>query len=306
MKGRTIRLYLVEGLPTGVLTAEIINWTGKVIFAPRSQLAGLAHRDEVKRTGVYFLVGPDPDQPGRDRVYIGEGDNVMKRLAAHDKDESKDFWTRVAVVISKDANITKSHGRYLESRIITLANQAGRASVANGTAPDMPPMPESDQADMEYFLEQVKIILPVLGMTFLQPKPVYDQATPTGSGEGPTRFVMKEGGKLAYAIEANGEFVVLAGSPARKQPSHETWTTYRGQRDDLLAAGKLIETDDPTHYEFAENVSLASPSAAAAIVAAGNRNGRIYWKLESTEQTYADWHDQKLAAAGNGDPCPNE
>ena len=36
MKGRTIRIDLVDGVPTGILTAEIINWTGKVIVAPRS------------------------------------------------------------------------------------------------------------------------------------------------------------------------------------------------------------------------------------------------------------------------------
>ena len=34
MTGKTIRLYLVDGVATGVLTAEIINWTGKVIVAP--------------------------------------------------------------------------------------------------------------------------------------------------------------------------------------------------------------------------------------------------------------------------------
>lgn len=45
MKGRTIRIYLVDGVPTGTLTAEIINWTGKLIVAPRSQLAELAKRD---------------------------------------------------------------------------------------------------------------------------------------------------------------------------------------------------------------------------------------------------------------------
>jgi hypothetical protein len=80
MKGKTIRIYLVDGEPTGILTAEISNWTGKVLVAPRSQLADLAKRPEVKRTGVYFLVGPDPENPLRDKVYIGEGDNLLTRL----------------------------------------------------------------------------------------------------------------------------------------------------------------------------------------------------------------------------------
>ena len=44
MKGKTSRIYLVDGTPTGVLTAEIINWAGKVIVAPRPRLAELASR----------------------------------------------------------------------------------------------------------------------------------------------------------------------------------------------------------------------------------------------------------------------
>ena len=33
--GKTIRLYLADGTPTGPVVAEIINWTGQVIVVPR-------------------------------------------------------------------------------------------------------------------------------------------------------------------------------------------------------------------------------------------------------------------------------
>jgi hypothetical protein len=55
-------------------------------------LVELAKREEVKRTGVYFLLGPDPENPARDKVYIGEEDNVFKRLTAHDDDEVSPPW----------------------------------------------------------------------------------------------------------------------------------------------------------------------------------------------------------------------
>jgi hypothetical protein len=42
MNGKTIRIYLVDGHPTGILTAEIINWTGKIIVAPRSTAGRLS------------------------------------------------------------------------------------------------------------------------------------------------------------------------------------------------------------------------------------------------------------------------
>ena len=80
MTGKTIRIFLADGEPTGILLAEISNWTGKVLVAPRSQLDQLSKREEVRRTGVYLLVGPDPDDPSRALAYIGEGDNVLKRL----------------------------------------------------------------------------------------------------------------------------------------------------------------------------------------------------------------------------------
>jgi len=135
MNGKTIRIHLGKGSPSDILTAEIINWTGKVIVAPRAMLADLAKREEVKRTGLYCLLGSDPENPIRDSVYIGEGHNVFKRLTAHDDDESKEFWTRCAVVIGEDQNITTSHGRYIESQLLKLAADADLATIHNGTAP---------------------------------------------------------------------------------------------------------------------------------------------------------------------------
>jgi len=35
--GRSIRLFLVDGTPNGLLTAEITNWTGHVLTGPRSR-----------------------------------------------------------------------------------------------------------------------------------------------------------------------------------------------------------------------------------------------------------------------------
>jgi len=111
MTGKAIRIFLAYGESTGILLAEISNWTGKVLVAPRSQLDQLSKREEVRRTDVYLLVGPHPDDPSRALAYIGEGDNVFKRLLHHNKDEAKDFWERT-VVMSEDENLAESHAGY--------------------------------------------------------------------------------------------------------------------------------------------------------------------------------------------------
>jgi len=163
--GKSIRLYLADGTPGGLLTAEIMNWTGHVVAAPRSDLAALLKRPETSRTGIYVLLGDDPESLGGTLAYIGEGDEVRTRLQQHARDEEqggKDFWDRAIVLTSKDANLTKAHARYLESRCIALAQHARRARLINGTAPPLPPLPEADESDMEYFIAQAAIILPVL------------------------------------------------------------------------------------------------------------------------------------------------
>lgn len=294
-RGRTIRLYLVDGSPTGTLTAEIINWTGRVLVFPRSQLAEVSKRSEAKRTGVYCLVGRDPENPNQDRVYVGEGDSVLQRLVYHEKDEAKDFWTRTVVVTSKDENLTKSHGRYLEARLIQMGLDAGRAKLTNNTNPPPPSLPEADVADMEFFLEQLQVILPVIGIMFLQPKPDVKRE-PVSATASPV-FRLESVGVKARAREIDGEFVVLKGSTARKE-GVASLDTYRGLREELIGTGKLLPGEDLNVLVFTEDVSFSSPSAAATVVRAGNANGRQEWKEEKSGKSYAQWQEHQLRLAG--------
>src|SRR5438270_9778878 len=105
----------------GRVPPKTVHWTGKVIAAPRSRLPELLARKEAAKTGIYLLAGPDPDRIGGVRTYIGEADNVGKRLRRHDAEDSMDFFDRVAVVVSSDDNLTKAHARVLESQLIRLA-----------------------------------------------------------------------------------------------------------------------------------------------------------------------------------------
>ena len=73
----------------------------------------------------------------------------------------------MVIISSKDDNLTKAHIKHLEARLIAIAGQARRCTLDNGTAPGLPPLPEADVSDMEYFIEQLQIALPVLGVNVL-------------------------------------------------------------------------------------------------------------------------------------------
>lgn len=44
MNGRTVQLYLIDGTPQGMRTAQVGIWTGLALVCPRPELAKLGKR----------------------------------------------------------------------------------------------------------------------------------------------------------------------------------------------------------------------------------------------------------------------
>lgn len=211
--GRSIRLFLADGTPQGLIVAEIGNWTGKAVSAPRSRLPDLLKRPEAARTGIYVLMAPDPDRAGGAMAYIGEGDNVGARIRIHLRSEDKDFFDRLVIIVSTDENLTKGHVRYLESQVIKLTQQAGSVALTNDTHPDFQRLPEADRADMDYFVDQLGHVLPILGFDLFRRASA--QSAPTVASPDNPLFVFTTAGASATARETDEGFVVLAGSTAQ-------------------------------------------------------------------------------------------
>ncbi|SFU42832.1 protein of unknown function [Methylobacterium sp. 174MFSha1.1] len=246
-------------------------------------------------------MGDDPDQPTRVRVYVGESDSFIDRIKSHAKDASKDFWSRVCVVTSKDANLTKSHVRYLEHRFVELTKGADRANLAIGNEPGRKALPESDISDMEFFIAQVEVILPVVGFDFLRPKGrVTAPATPSKEAEqasgSPLELVFASDklGYKAMAVEVDGEVTVLEGSTATAKSDFAS-KGYSSLRDQLIAEGRLVLVPVSQLLRFRVAVTFTSASAAAAVVANRNTNERTAWRLVSTGQTLKEWQDAQLS-----------
>jgi predicted GIY-YIG superfamily endonuclease len=307
MKGRTIKVFLADGAPDGLRTAEIMNWTGKMLVFPQSQLADFLGRSEAKRTGIYILVGDDPNNPTKEQVYIGESDDVSERLKQHSKDTNKEFWSRTVVVVSKDENLSKAHVRFLENRLIALAARAKRAVLVNGNSGAPVSLAESDIADMEYFLSQIQVLLPVLGFPFTQALPSPTQSVATGGQVSQPHtsppLTLAVGNHAARAIESNGTFVVQAGSYLQANAKPAIGNTYRQKRDALFQAGTVVATDQPDYWKFAEDTAFDSPSAAGAVIQGYNVNGRVAWRINSTSQTYKEWQEAQIAAVGAVQPA---
>jgi hypothetical protein len=300
--GKSIRIFLADGTPQGVLTAEIGNWIGHVLMFPRGKIAEVMENHALSRTGVYFLLGPDPEDAATPLVYVGESDKLHERLIRHSRDETRDFWERACIVTSRDRNLTKAHARYLESRLIAIIRDTGQAKLFNTVAPEPVSLPESDIADMQYFLHQLQLVLPVLGLDFLRRKPVIHPASPT---QAPVteyaaivpRFNLysRKHDLRASALEIDGDFILLSGSETQTDwigvPHHGYHALFRK----LFAANKIVIDPDSRKGVAQEDIPFTSPSAAAAIVLGRSSNGRVEWKLAGSDHTYEEWQNALLA-----------
>lgn len=289
--GTSIKLFLVEGSPSGLVTAGIGQWTGQAIIVPRTKVAEFSKRPEAQRPGVYVLVGPDPGKEDRERVYVGETERVLERIKEH---VSKvDFWTEACVFTSSDESLTKAHVKYLESRLIEVAKDRGHAAM-DQKASWRPSLPEAEVSDMEHFLDRVLVLLPVLGFDFTRPRAEV-LAAEAGSSEPTFEYTVK--GARARAREVNGEFIVLKGSTASAKPA-KSWDTYLNLHKELVDDGVLAL--DPTNaelYTFKKDYPFKSPSAAGSVVSASTVSGRAVWKVSGSGQTYGDWQDATIEAS---------
>lgn len=292
-EGRSLELYFIDGRPDGMLTAEVFNWTGHILMAPRTQISAALTRKEARYTGTYLLLGERDGQP---LAYIGEGDDISHRIKNHDI--NKDWWTTVVLVTSAANNLHKAHVQYLEARLIEIARSIGRVPLDNGNTPTRPSLPEAAQANMEGFLDYLLMVLPALRVDlFLASTRPNQPAKPIGTNAPLFELVNRRHGLSATARLEEGDFIVEAGSLARAEWFGQGTldSGYAQLHAELVRMGVLVLQDE--RATFAKAYAFKSPSAAAAVVNGRPANGTIEWKVRGTGQTYKEWEAVQLGGA---------
>jgi hypothetical protein len=73
-------------------------------------------------------------------------------------------------------------------------------------------------------------------------------------------------------------YVILKGSTAVKEERPSAASFISRMRGSLVAAN-ILQIRENNLFEFTADVPFESPSTAASLIAGGNTNGRIKWKL---------------------------
>ncbi len=147
------------------------------------------------------------DTENNDTVYVGEAEKMFLRLKQHLKDS--EYWNDCIAVISKDNLLNKAHVKYLENKFYLLAQSAGRSIVMNSTVPTCPSISEYDEAMLQEFISNAKLLVNTLGYKVFD---TIKENTVRYNNKLPYFFIKSVGGADARGLIVPDGFAVLAGS----------------------------------------------------------------------------------------------
>jgi len=263
--GTTIQIFLPDGNPRSLKIAEITSRTVQAILIPRAKLDEALKRPELKKVGIYFLLGVS-DEDSKPLLYVGEAEPCSKRLKQQNK--LKDFWNTAIAVVSKTQHFTKSHIKFLEYYCYSEAEKTGRFKLENATVPTKSYVSESMEADLIDNFDTIKTLVGTLGY------PIFDQIKKPQKKD-----ILYCKGKEA---KAEGEYteeglIVFAGSTITLDEVKSAVYVKRW-REQLIKDGVLEKNGNV--YRFLEDKAFSSPSKAAAVVLGRSANGWIEWKYK--------------------------
>lgn len=232
-------------------------------------LSKCSDRPDMDYAGIYFLIGKTDDQV-RDRFYIGESEDVLYRLNQHVQNGDREWqdWSECVVFTSKDNQLNKAMIKYLESSLYDLAVKADRGEVVNGNRPRRSSLSEPDAAEMDEYLDNLRLLMGTLGYRFLEPSITKDMGR-----EDNMFYLSRKSGCDAKGIIVDDGFVVLKGSVI----SDGIADSFKKKGYNILRE-RLIDEGVIMDRTFTKDYLFSSYSAASSVIEGHNTNGWLNWK----------------------------
>ncbi|HVY01560.1 MAG TPA: GIY-YIG nuclease family protein [Candidatus Nanoarchaeia archaeon] len=264
-RGKTIQLYLPDGNPNGIKICDMPTSVAKAILIPRNNLKNVQESLSLSKVGVYLLFGEN-EHLHLPEVYIGEAEDLIKRIKQHDV-QKEEYWNFAVAFLSSKNNLNKAHVKFLENHLYNKAKDLGRCIVKNSVIPTQSNVSMQDKDFILDFFDELKILLGALGY------PIFEESAQAGNLE-----IFHCKGKDAEAVGSFTEkgFMVHNGSTSNliESKSISSWITEIRK---VLIEEKILEKKGNL-FIFSKAYEFRSPSAAAAVVLARGANGWTEWK----------------------------
>ena len=183
----------------------------------------------------------------------------------------KIFWNECIVFISKDNRLNKAHIKYLGAAVIP-SQKADRYYIENSTIPADASLTEAEQAEMEEFLYNIRMINNVLGHKVLESL-VAEEVGDTESAS-QILYIQAAHGANAKGMQTNEGFVVLKGSQVADTRERSCPKQICTLRQKLTENGSI-----DANWTLQRTGCSAVPPPQRGVVMGRSANGLTEWRV---------------------------
>lgn len=255
-KGRSVRLFLIDGEPGGRYQVDMTSGITRAYKIPRSLIMeSFDIIDELQYPAVYFLFCKndtnETDAPYS--IYIGETENPKERFSDHLR--NKDWFEEAVILLTSNGFLNKAHVKYLESKFIEFTSNVGVYETRQKKASNLPRLSDADISDLQVVIKEAKILLPALGFNFLEKstqKVLKEKAEKVGR-----QLFLTLPDVDAKILQTEQSIILLKGSKIKETP-----TSSCPKKTELLRKeyAKKINTD----HVLLQDIEFTSLNQAAS------------------------------------------
>ncbi|MCC9138618.1 DUF4357 domain-containing protein [Pontibacter silvestris] len=178
------------------------------------------------------------------------------------RDDKKSFFELIIAFSSKDDNVTVSHTKYLEAKVLPETIEKTGYTIMNKKDGNKISLPQMVKDEMDTYFDNMKILLPTIGFDFY--KPSNSNLVKLSTKNRDDKLFLEVGDiKASSRLISNG-VLVLKGSLMKENEIPALAPTYSNIRRGLIEKGYVQKTI--RGLEFIQDYEFSSPSQAGAVI----------------------------------------
>ncbi len=278
-------LLLLEGRADGPIHVQIPDTKYDLYIMPAASLNTYRNHKKMNLAGIYFILGDLASE--EENLYIGKAavrknnDGTIKHILENIRNGKHRFCRKAVLLVAPPEDFSATELGLLEDTFITLARQAGRSIMSNGTGAHAGKVREHLKNRIGMIVSNTRLMLATMGIMVLEPHVPKDDHFDVTLGQneeapvesrGPIRDVSPEfyshrrAEKRATLVRSGDEWVLKKGSWLRRGKAE-----FAAKLRDRHAKAVV---DDVT----VADIAFPSPNQAAVFVNGNSANARVFWR----------------------------
>lgn len=235
----------------------------EVTLFPVHLLNEFLKEDSSEKPAVYILY--NKSYLSKSSMYIGETENIARRLKEHKRTFNKTFWTDTIVLQSTVLN--KALLKNIESKLFSRGVFADRAIVVNSEFPTKSVLSDFDQAKADAIIDEFLENLVNMNINLFEHYQLSDSTE-----DNDIYYLYHSGGTGKLRVQSEGKMLLLKDSVIVESSVNFSYI------EDYLKKNLIEKVEETVLYVVRKDIPMQSENEAAVIVTGDENADFTLWR----------------------------